>query len=156
MHTALYRYSRLEPSSIMAFNNFSQDTPAIPIMRIEPREQHPIQGPNGGTAMFRLERRLLQGPALQAFDAANITVPGNQMTFQRFEMVLNEMAKSYFTEDAASKQLEYLRNVKKPLSIPIKQFASRMLELNYTGLYAMPLHMPGKTNYSHQINVTCL
>jgi hypothetical protein len=99
-------------------------------MRIEPREQRPIQGPNGGTAMFRLARRLLQGPALQAFDAANITVPGNQVTFQRFEMVLNEMAKSYFTEDAASKQLESLRNTKKPRNIPIKQFASRVLEVN--------------------------
>lgn len=64
------------------------------------REECPIQGPNGGAAIFRLAHHLLQGPALQAFDAANIRVPaGNQqMTFQRFDMVLNEMALSHILQ----------------------------------------------------------
>ena len=91
-----------------------------------------------GPPRYALARRVLQGDALSAFDRAAIST-GNE-TVENLKTVFNELKKHVFPLNAYQRQRHFLnRSLKKPKEQPIREFMTRLTELNeYLGSFPDP------------------
>jgi len=87
------------------------------------------QNATAGPAKYQLARRVLQGDALAAFNAA-ADVAGNE-TNEHFEVVIQGLIRHVFPRKALINQKRYMyRFLRKPRDMKIRDFMGRVTELN--------------------------
>lgn len=87
------------------------------------------------TGRFTYVELLLGGQASVDWSAAWTTVSttgnnGNQQGERNWKRTLHEFATRYFNTECVEKQKSYMRNVRKPFSLTVQQFANRIIRLN--------------------------
>ena len=87
--------------------------------------QNVTTGPN----RYAIARRLLQGDALAAFNRA--AAAAGTETVENFRTCVEELKKHVFPRKALSSQKRYMRRfLRKPRDMPIREFVTRLVEIN--------------------------
>ena len=101
------------------------------------------QNVTDGPGMFTIGRRLMDGDALSEFENF-VTAEQLTQTVNNFNRAMEAVAKHVFPAQAAKLQKRYLRRfVRKPLTMSVRKFVTRIQEIN-NYLPSFPPQVPGE------------